>query len=137
MAGRTRAQRLLRALVEDPVLYLDEPDEEDRDYFLRQRARLERIAGELTGLQVERRREGTALVARGLVAQHADHWSWDPGDTASVTRATGKALAVLDDLRLAELGDDGVRVLPAAHRYRSAVARRPRPAQMEMEMEMA
>jgi uncharacterized protein (TIGR02678 family) len=179
LAGRARAQRLLRALVEDPVLYVDDLDEEDRAYFGTQRGRLERIAHELTGLQVERRREGTALVARGreltdrpfparghvkqlallllaalcardredgttiaretvaglargLVARHAGHWSWDPGDAACVVRATGEALGVLDDLRLAEVGDAGVRVLPAAHRYRAAVARRPRSGQMEM-----
>lgn len=179
LAGRSRKQRLLRALVEDPVLYLDDLGEEDRAYFATQRGRLERIAHELTGLQVERRSEGTALVARGreltdrpfparghvkqlalllaaalcardredgttmareevaglarsLVAEHADHWSWDPGDAASVARATGEALAVLDDLRLAEVGDGGVQVLPAAHRYRAAVARLARSEQMEM-----
>lgn len=65
LAGRARARRLVRALVEDPVLLLDDLDEEDRTYFLAQRARLEAIAAELTGLQVERRREGTALLADG------------------------------------------------------------------------
>jgi len=63
LAGRARSRRLVRALVEDPVLYLDDLGEEDRMYFLAQRARLEAIAQRLTGLSVERRREGTALVA--------------------------------------------------------------------------
>jgi len=65
LAGRARSRRLLRALVEDPVLYLDDLGEEDRMYFVSQRARLESIAARLTGLAVERRREGTALVATG------------------------------------------------------------------------
>lgn len=180
LAGRARAQRLQRALVEDPVLYLDDLDEEDRAYFVAQRARLERRAADLTGLAVERRREGTALVARGreltdrpfparghvkqlalllapalcardhadgttiahedvarmvraLVTEHAGHWSWDAGDGAGVARATQEALAVLDDLRLVEVDDVGVRVLPAAHRFRAAVVRRRSPAdQLEL-----
>lgn len=65
LAGRARSRRLLRALVEDPVLYLDDLDEEERAYFLSQRARLESLAEQLTGLQAERRREGTALIAAG------------------------------------------------------------------------
>jgi uncharacterized protein (TIGR02678 family) len=65
LASRARSRRLLRALVEDPVLYLDDLDEEDRAYFLSQRARLEALAEQLTGLQAERRREGTALIAAG------------------------------------------------------------------------
>jgi len=65
LAGRARARRLVRALVEDPVLLLEDLDEEDRAYFVAQRARLEATAAELTGLQVERRREGTALLATG------------------------------------------------------------------------
>ncbi|HEX4344260.1 MAG TPA: TIGR02678 family protein [Solirubrobacteraceae bacterium] len=65
LAGRARSRRLVRALVEDPVLYLDDLGEEDRIYFLAQRARLEGLAAGITGLAVERRREGTALVATG------------------------------------------------------------------------
>lgn len=63
-AGRRRGQRLTRALVEDPVLYVDDLGEDDKVYFLSpQRNTIEAHAGELTGLQVERRKEGTALVA--------------------------------------------------------------------------
>ncbi|MEJ7797942.1 MAG: TIGR02678 family protein [Solirubrobacteraceae bacterium] len=65
LAGRARSRRLVRALVEDPVLYLDDLDEEDRMYFVAQRARLEAIARQITGLAIERRREGTALIATG------------------------------------------------------------------------
>lgn len=46
------------------MLNLDDLAEEDRAYFVAQRGRLERVAEDLTGLQVERRRERTALVAR-------------------------------------------------------------------------
>jgi uncharacterized protein (TIGR02678 family) len=65
LAGLARSRRLLRILVEDPVLYLDDLDEDDRAYFLSQRARLESLAEQLTGLEAERRREGTALIAAG------------------------------------------------------------------------
>ncbi|MEV4423057.1 TIGR02678 family protein [Patulibacter sp. NPDC049589] len=65
LAGRVRTRRIVRALVEDPVLYVDDLDPDDRDYFLSQRARLEGLARDLTGLQPERRREGTALIATG------------------------------------------------------------------------
>lgn len=63
LAHRARARRLVRTLVEDPVLYLDDLGEEDRLYFVAQRGRIEGVATTLTGLQVERRREGTALIA--------------------------------------------------------------------------
>ena len=63
LVHRARARRLVRALVEDPVLYLDDLDEEDRLYFVAQRGRIEAAAATLTGLAVERRREGTALIA--------------------------------------------------------------------------
>ncbi|HYB24575.1 MAG TPA: TIGR02678 family protein [Solirubrobacteraceae bacterium] len=63
--NRARAQRLTRRLVEDPAVYLEDLSEEDRQYFLGQRGPLERRAAEISGLQVERRREGSALIASG------------------------------------------------------------------------
>jgi uncharacterized protein (TIGR02678 family) len=63
--NRVRAQRLTRRLVEDPAVYLDDLSEEDQQYFLGQRSPLERRAAEIAGLQVERRREGSALIAAG------------------------------------------------------------------------
>lgn len=62
---QARRQRLTRLLVEDPALYMADLDEADRQYFLGQRAPIERRAAELTGLQVERRREGSALIGAG------------------------------------------------------------------------
>jgi uncharacterized protein (TIGR02678 family) len=63
--SRVRAQRLTRRLVEDPAVYLEDLSEPDRQYFLSQRGPLERRAAEISGLQVERRREGSALIAIG------------------------------------------------------------------------
>ncbi len=63
--GSVRAQRLTRRLVEDPAVYLEDLDERDRQYFLTQRGPLERRAADISGLQVERRREGSALIAAG------------------------------------------------------------------------
>ncbi len=62
-ASRLR-HKVMRGLVEDPVVYRDELDAEAEEYFLSQRAPLEREAAALTGLDIERRLEGTALVGR-------------------------------------------------------------------------
>ena len=59
---RARGQRVARRLVEDPVLYLDELDDEDRAYFLGQRARIEGGVERATGTRVERRAEGSAAI---------------------------------------------------------------------------
>lgn len=63
--SRVRAQRLTRRLVEDPAVYLEDLSEPDRQYFVSQRGPLERRAAEISGLTVERRREGSALIATG------------------------------------------------------------------------
>jgi uncharacterized protein (TIGR02678 family) len=178
LAGPARARRLVRALVEDPVLLLEDLDEEDRAYFLAQRARLEAIAADLTGLKVERRREGTALVADGreltdrpfparghlkqlalllvpelcaldgggatiarervaavvrrLVTRHAEHWSWDAADQEGVERTGEQAVDILADLRLVRREEEGLRILPTAHRYRAAAARPVQPKLVEL-----
>jgi uncharacterized protein (TIGR02678 family) len=65
--ARTRRirHRLARRLVEDPVLYLDECTEEERSYFISQRANLERRIEDWIGFAVERRAEGTAALEAG------------------------------------------------------------------------
>lgn len=65
--ARTRQirHRLARRLVEDPVLYLEECSDEERAYFLSQRAMLERRVEDWTGLIAERRAEGTAAIEAG------------------------------------------------------------------------
>ena len=84
-ARRSLAHELARRLVEDPVLLLDELDDAARTYFLGQRARIEDAVGSATGLDVERRAEGTALVTddRALT------------DVPFPTRATTKQAALL------------------------------------------
>ena len=60
--NRARAELLARRLTEDPVLLLADLDEDDRAYFLSQRARIERAVADATGYEVERRAEGSALI---------------------------------------------------------------------------
>lgn len=62
--GRNRRirHRLARMLAEDPVLYVERLDEEERSYFHSQRAYLEGRVAEYTGLVAERRLEGTACI---------------------------------------------------------------------------
>jgi uncharacterized protein (TIGR02678 family) len=60
--NRARAERLARRLTEDPVLLLADLDDDDRAYFLSQRARIEGAVAAATGYEVERRAEGSALI---------------------------------------------------------------------------
>ena len=60
--NRARAEHLARLLTEDPVLLLADLDDEDRAYFLSQRARIEGAVAAATGHRVERRAEGSALI---------------------------------------------------------------------------
>ena len=84
-ARRAIAHELARRLAEDPVLLLDELDDGARTYFLGQRARIEDAVANATGLDVERRAEGTALITddRALT------------DIPFPTRATTKQLTLL------------------------------------------
>lgn len=60
--NRARSEQLARRLTEDPALLLSDLDEEQRTYFLGQRARIESAVAVATGYQVERRAEGSALI---------------------------------------------------------------------------
>ncbi len=89
--ARRRALRhaLVRRLLEDPVVYIDELSEEDRDYLQRSGAAIRQQVARATGLVAEARREGLAMVD-------------DTGD--------------LTDLALPEEGTDGhVTLLVAEH----------------------
>jgi len=71
--GRNRRarHRVARRLVEEPVLYLDELEQDEHDYYVSsQRPHLEGRLAEFTGWQIERRAEGTALV-EGAQQNHA------------------------------------------------------------------
>jgi uncharacterized protein (TIGR02678 family) len=94
---RARAHRLARRLVEDPVVLLDELDDEDRAYFLGQRARLEEGVADAVGLDVERRAEGSALIIEDRRLT----------DVPFPTNATVKQLALLLCDVLAALPPDG------------------------------
>jgi len=62
---RARLHRLARRLVEDPALLVEALSDEDRAYLHGQRSRIESAVAGATGLQVERRREGSALIVEG------------------------------------------------------------------------
>lgn len=96
--NRRRLHRLARRLVEDPVILLDDLDDADRAYFLSQRQRLEERVGEATGLAVERRAEGTAMIATDRALS----------DLAFPTNATVKQVALLLCDVLVARGDDSV-----------------------------
>jgi uncharacterized protein (TIGR02678 family) len=186
----SRDRRLRRRLVDDPAVYVADLDDEERAYFLSPRRRdVETDAALLTGLQLERRREGSALVARDreltdrpfparahhkqlallllgplcerhehlladyreqcrrdgrtpdddppvtiteadlrdevacLCHEHAEHWRWDPHESAQLEVAAHSAVGVLADLQLLTRRADGVQVRPAAFRYRAATVK--------------
>lgn len=54
--------RLARRLLDDPVVYLDELDAEEREYFSQQRGTMCHRLATATGLTAEHRAEGSALV---------------------------------------------------------------------------
>jgi uncharacterized protein (TIGR02678 family) len=102
--ARNRAirHRLARRLLDDPVVYLEDLDEAEREYLSSQRHFLLRRLTEATGLVAESRGEGLALV--------------DP---------TGEAT----DLRMPEEGTDGhATLLLAEHLARRSRERPGRPA---------
>jgi uncharacterized protein (TIGR02678 family) len=110
---RHRLHRLARRLVEDPVVVLDDLGEDDRQYFLGQRARIETAVADATGLAIERRAEGTACIVEGR----------ELTDLPFPTNATVKQVALLLCDRLGQ-GDrlapeawaEAVRGLMAEHR---------------------
>lgn len=54
--------RLSRRLLDDPVVYFDELDDDERDYLANQRGPLAARLAEFTGLLPEQRSEGVALI---------------------------------------------------------------------------
>ncbi|MGH2842520.1 MAG: TIGR02678 family protein [Solirubrobacteraceae bacterium] len=95
--NRARAERLARHLTEDPVLLLSDLNDEDRAYFLSQRARIEGAVAATTGYDVERRGEGSALIVGDRAFT----------DMPFPTNSTVKQVALLLCDRLAAAGPGG------------------------------
>jgi uncharacterized protein (TIGR02678 family) len=96
--NRARAESLARRLTEDPVVLLSDLSEEERTYFLGQRARIEDAVGMTTGYAIERRREGSALISDDR----------EFTDIPFPTNATIKQLALLLCDTLTQAGPDGL-----------------------------
>ncbi len=112
--NRRRLHRLAQRLVEDPVVLLDDLDEGDRAYFLGQRQRLEERVAEATGLAVERRAEGTAMIGTDRALS----------DIVFPTNATVKQVALLlCDVLVAREGDPVISAEALREHVRRLVAR--------------
>lgn len=107
--NRARAERLARRLSEDPVLLLADLEDDDRAYFLSQRARIEGAVTAATGYEVERRAEGSALIVDDRLFT----------DVPFPTNSTIKQVALLLCDALAEAGPSGEM---SAEALRDAVA---------------
>lgn len=94
-----RRHRIARTLVEEPVLYVHELAEDERDTYRSQRHRLVPELEELTGLQAEHRAEGSALIDRSAALT----------DVRFPTRSTESLLALLLCERLRAAAIDGER----------------------------
>ncbi len=92
---RRRRHRVMRALVEQPVIEVDDLSDDERDYLNNQRPRIERVLSEWIGLQLEVRAEGWVAVDDdgGL-----SDLRWPDYGTAEVA-----ALRVCDELRARRL----------------------------------
>jgi len=95
--NRARAERLARRLTEDPMLLLADLDDDDRAYFLSQRARIEGAVTNTTGYEVERRAEGSALIVDDRAFT----------DVPFPTNSTIKQVALLLCDALADAGPSG------------------------------
>jgi uncharacterized protein (TIGR02678 family) len=62
LRNQSLRRRLTRRLLDDPVVYYDELDEDERAYLLSQRHAITRRIAEATGLMPEMRAEGIAMV---------------------------------------------------------------------------
>jgi uncharacterized protein (TIGR02678 family) len=130
--------RLVRKLLDDPVLYFEDLSGEERRYLEQHRSYLLRQISEATGLTAEVRREGIALVDHdgdlsdiefgevSLIQRLAEHARNQPGTAVPVSvleaefrELTEDTLLCLRALRLIELKPEGVVPLAACGRYAS------------------
>ena len=115
LRNRALRHRLTRRLLDEPVLYYDELDEEETSYLASQRGALTARVGELTGLVAEIRAEGIAMV--DPQDDLTDVRMPETGTDGHVTLLLAEYLAVRPDrpVPLDELHRQ-VRELSAAHR---------------------
>lgn len=89
--NRRRRHRVTRALVEQPVVYHDDLADDEREYLVRQRGRLERLLAGKIGLTLEVRAEGWVAVDE---AGELTDLRWPDYGAANTT-----ALRLCDELR--------------------------------------
>jgi uncharacterized protein (TIGR02678 family) len=105
-----RRHRIVRTLIEEPVLYIDELEPSEQDTYRSQRHRLEPELEALTGLQAERRAEGSALVGSQSFDSRVGRRLTD---VRFPTRSTESLLALLTCERLRSVAhDEGRNPLP-------------------------
>jgi uncharacterized protein (TIGR02678 family) len=126
--SRVRA-RLVRSLLDDPVLYFDELNDDERRYLEKHRGYLLQQIHEATGLLAEVRREGIAMVDQDgegpddhatlrLVRSLAENCRNRPGAAIPVSETYEPALLrQLRGFRLIRLTADGIVPQPACWRY--------------------
>jgi uncharacterized protein (TIGR02678 family) len=98
-ARARRRHRIARTLIEEPVLYVNELDQAEQDTYRSQRHRLEPELEALTGLEAERRAEGSALIDGGRRLT----------DVRFPTRSTESLLALIACERLRSAAHDAGR----------------------------
>jgi uncharacterized protein (TIGR02678 family) len=110
-ANRRARHRLMRRLIEEPVLYLKDLDEGERTYLTLQRHYLAGQVTSKTGLAVEVRREGLAAIdPEGRLT-----------DLAFPASGTVSHAALLLAERLAERGRTGEALVVPEHELRAAL----------------
>ncbi|WP_329787406.1 TIGR02678 family protein [Lentzea sp. DG1S-22] len=113
LRNRAIRHRLTRQLLDEPVLYYDELDEDELAYLNRQRAALTRQVAELTGLVAEVRAEGIAMI--DPADDLTDVRMPESGTEGHVTLLVAEYLAAQGETRISDL-HDRVRELAREHR---------------------
>ncbi|GGU26532.1 TIGR02678 family protein [Lentzea flava] len=113
LRNRAIRHRLTRQLLDEPVLYYDELNEDELAYLNRQRAALTRQVAELTGLVAEVRAEGIAMI--DPADDLTDVRMPESGTEGHVTLLVAEHLAAQGEAHISDL-HDRVRELAREHR---------------------
>ncbi len=113
LRNRAIRHRLTRQLLDEPVLYYDELNEDELAYLTRQRAALTRQVSELTGLVAEVRAEGIAMI--DPADDLTDVRMPESGTEGHVTLLVAEYLAAQVEVHISDL-HERVRVLAQEHR---------------------